>query len=343
MAEATAIQARAAGDEPGEALARVACACHRLLTVESDLDEVERLARAALPVLEGVGDHAGLAYVWRVVGFGVANGHGRFEDMAQACEQALRHAGHAGRRPGDALEALGMALVCGPRPADEALRALDALLCESPSPGLLMDRAYLLSMLERSAEARPSAPELCELMREIGGEPGEGMAADIAVFEGDHETAAHYLRAMCDMLEERGERNYLSGFAPLLGRSLCALGRYDEAEPLARLGREFGDQRDVWTQMIWRQVQALVDAHRGEYAEAEALAREAAAFGKQTDALGWQGDALCDLAVVMRAGGRHAEAADALVAALELYERKKNLPMARRVRALLVGAQAAVV
>ena len=243
------------------------------------MDELESLARATLPVLEGVGDHAGLAHVWEALGFGVANGRGRFEEMAQACEQALRHAEHGGQRPGYALEDLGMALACGPRPADEALRALDALLRESPRPWLLMYRAFLLAMLDRSEEARPSPRELCELIREIGGGPGEGMAAAIATLEGDHETAARYLRAMCNVLEERGERAYLSSFAPLLGRSLCALGRYGEAEPLARLGRELGDERDVVTQMIWRQVQALVDAHRGEYDEAEPLAREAVAIG----------------------------------------------------------------
>lgn len=47
------------------------------------------------------------------------------------------------------------------------------------------------------------------------------------------------------------------------------LGRYDEAEPLAQLGREPGDEQDAVTQMIWRQAQALVCSHRGQYEEAE--------------------------------------------------------------------------
>ena len=41
----------------------------------------------------------------------------------------------------------------------------------------------------------------------------------------------------------------LSTYAPKLGRSLCELGRYDEAEPLAELGRELGDEGDYVTQM----------------------------------------------------------------------------------------------
>ena len=60
------------------------------------------------------------------------------------------------------------------------------------------------------------------------------------------------------MLEAAGSQGYLSTYAPTLGRSLCALGRYDEAEPLAELGRELGDDDDSSTQMLWRQVQALV-------------------------------------------------------------------------------------
>ncbi len=51
-----------------------------------------------------------------------------------------------------------------------------------------------------------------------------------------------------------------------------------------------------------------------------------------TDSLNAQGDALCDLAHVLHAGGRTDEAAGALGQALERYERKKNLAMVAQVR-----------
>ena len=124
----------------------------------------------------------------------------------------------------------------------------------------------------------------------------------------------------------------LSTYAPQLGRSLCALGRYDEAEPLAQLGRELGDEQDVVTQMLWRQVQALVHAYRGEHAEAERLAREAVTIAERTDGLNYQGDAFCDLAEVLAAAGRTDEAAEALEQALDRYERKKNLAMVAQVQ-----------
>jgi hypothetical protein len=58
------------------------------------------------------------------------------------------------------------------------------------------------------------------------------------------------------MLEARGLRSALSVYAPALGRSLCVLGRYDEAEPFVRLGRAISDEHDIFAQVWWRQVQA---------------------------------------------------------------------------------------
>ena len=56
------------------------------------------------------------------------------------------------------------------------------------------------------------------------------------------------------------------------------------------------------------------------------------AIRDRTDALNFQGDALCDLAEVLAAAGRTDEAADALEQALERYERKKNLAMVAQVK-----------
>ena len=99
---------------------------------------------------------------------------------------------------------------------------------------------------------------------------------------------------------------------------------------------------DLVTQVLWRQVQALVHAHRGEHAEAERLAREAVAIAERTDGLNYQGDAFCDLAEVLAAAGRTDEAAEALEQALERYERKKNLAMVAQVTPRLEKLRAGV-
>jgi tetratricopeptide (TPR) repeat protein len=96
--------------------------------------------------------------------------------------------------------------------------------------------------------------------------------------------------------------------------------------------RALGSEQDFATQMLWRQVQARIHAHRGERAPAERLAREAVEIGEGTDALNYQGDALCDLAEVEAAAGKAVEAAATLEQALDRYERKRNLAMTAHVR-----------
>ena len=142
----------------------------------------------------------------------------------------------------------------------------------------------------------------------------------------------------------RGSRTalVLSTYAPTRGRFLWTLGRYDEAEALAQLGRELGDEQDAATQGTWREVAALVRASRGEYEEAERLAREAVAISARTDAPMWQGDALNDLAEVLQLAGRTYEAAAALEQAVEQYERKRNLPLAEQARARLAELRASL-
>lgn len=188
-------------------------------------------------------------------------------------------------------------------------------------------------MLGRFEEAWALARPAAERARELDGlRQGDLQLGEIAALAGDHASAVGHLRRECDRYERRGNRALLSTYAPELGRSLCALGRYDEAEPLAQLGRQLGSEHDFVTQMLWRQVQARVHAHRGERADAERLAREAEVIGERTDNLNRQGDALCDLAEVLAAAGRSDEAAEALEHALESYERKKNLAMVAQVR-----------
>jgi len=341
IADVAAARARAANDETSYALATTAAAFHRsMMASDPAVDELEVLARKALPPLEEAEDHAALVHVWRMLGFGVANFRGRWEDWAQAAERALHHAHLAGLRS-SRLFALELGLVSGPRPADEALQTLDALLPDNPHPGLLLVRAWLLAMLGRFEEAIPIAQDARDRLRELtGDDSAEWMTAEIATLAGDHDAAVERLRRDCELLVERGQRFFLSSLAPMLGRELCALGRYDEAEGWAQLARELGVRQNILGQALWRQVQALVDANRGLSTEAEALAREAVAFIERTDGLSFQGDALCDLAEVLSLAGKIDEASAALEQALDRYERKRNLVLAERIREKLARTNA---
>jgi class 3 adenylate cyclase/tetratricopeptide (TPR) repeat protein len=337
VADHAAERATAVGDTAGCALARVVSARYRL-EFEDTVDELDAQVRAALPLLEKAGDHAGLLHVWIAAGE-VANHRGQWAERAQSHERAFRHARLARQQFAPPLS-LGPAYVHGPAPADEVLHRLDQLVRESPHPIHALSRARALAMLDRFDEAWAAALEANARLRELsGGDTGDAQIADIATWAGDHETAADSLRGFCQSLEAHHRLNNLSTYAPMLGRVLCTLGRYDEAEPLAVQGRELGHEQDLFTQTLWRQVQARVLAHRGRQSEAETLAREAVAIVERTDGLNFQGDALRNLAEILVAGGREDEVAAVLVQALDRYERKRNVAMARQVRARVAELQ----
>jgi class 3 adenylate cyclase/tetratricopeptide (TPR) repeat protein len=340
IAEAAAERAQAEDDGTAELLARIVATAYAQHAGEGSPDEIERLALAALPLLETAGDHRGLAQVWYVLGYGVANMRCRFEDWAFAAEQAIRHARldaptnlfHFG---------LPAPLTIGPRPAGEALETLDSLLPQRTDPLTMGWRAVLLAMLGQTAMAQELAAAADERERELGAHVGQAALhlSQVAEIAGDEEAAAEHLRRLCAYLEATGQRGALSSFAPRLGRALCALGRYEEARPLAERGRELGDPQDVLTQELWRQAKALVHSHMGEHEKAERLAREAISIVDTTDALGHQGDARADLADVLLAAGRRDEAAAVLGEALDRYERKQIIPLARRTRERLSALQ----
>jgi tetratricopeptide (TPR) repeat protein len=344
IAEGTAERARGAGDRTAESLARFCAAYYRTFYEDDvDLDELERLGQAAIPLLEQAGNHAGLVQVWSVLGYSVANRRGRNEDWIRASERALEHSRLAGQRITH-LFRIENALAYGSRPADEALRTLDELLPENPHPQSLVKRAWLLAMLGRFDEAAQLSRDAGERWRELTGDDWVEFAlAHIASTSGDHAAAVAHFRRFCDMVEQQGHRAILWTFAGWLGRELCAIGEYDEAARWAHVSQEVGGEDDVVTQMLWRQVQAVVHAQRGEHAEAEPLARRAVDLAEPTDWLTFQGDALCDLAEVLAAAGRVEEAADAYERALDRYGRKKNLAMVAQVQprfdALRAGAR----
>ncbi len=164
-------------------------------------------------------------------------------------------------------------------------------------------------MLGRFDEANTIVRESGNRIHELTGDArGDCMLGLIAVTAGRHEDAVAHLERYCDFLRATGQQGYLVTFAPMMGRSLCALGRYDEAQPLAQFGCEVAGERDWASQTLWRQAQALIEAARGRHEEAESLAREAVAISDRTDGLNAQAAALCDLAEVLNAAGKSSDA-----------------------------------
>src|SRR5205823_785025 len=120
----------------------------------------------------------------------------------------------------------------------------------APLPYSLGARAVLLAMLERLDEAWALAHEASARHLDLTGTDLSSFLAEVATLAGDHKAAVGYRRSAVEWLQARRSRAELSMEAPLLGRSLCTVGRHDEAEPLAQLGRELGDEKDIATQML---------------------------------------------------------------------------------------------
>ena len=105
--------------------------------------------------------------------------------------------------------------------------------------------------------------------------------------------------------------------------------RYAEASQLIAISQEAAAGEDLAAQIISQGLSARILADRGRHTEAIELASSAVALAAQTDLLSQHADAMLDLAHVLAASDRFAEAQAAATQALDLYQRKGNLPGTR--------------
>ena len=245
---------------------------------------------------------------------------------------------------------LSMALLYGPRPVREALRRLEASIGANslPAETVLQDhpvaalaRAQMLAMDDRLEDARTLAAAAIEIFRERGDlGPYISPVAEIEMLAGNYESAEEHLQVAFDFYSTHGLPAFAASAAAMRARALCWLGRYSEAEQLAKKGRDLAHASDAFTQACWRQAAALVHTARGDLDGAERVAREAVEYTEQTDSPWIQAEALSDLATVLDAGGHREDAGATLQEALALYEQKGIIPLARRTRERLAALQA---
>jgi class 3 adenylate cyclase/tetratricopeptide (TPR) repeat protein len=331
--DAVAVAAEQEGDLAGAALARVLAAYERTWVGNGSVAQLQQLAAEALPLLESTADHAGLAEVWASLANGAHNGLGEYERMELASEKARHHAFLAGQ-PQSFLWLTSQALVLGPRPAQEALAKVDALMVDHPDPRSSMDRAILLAMLDEVDEAREVARAGEARLREMGDSEifFQAAHAEIEQIAGDRRAAATWM----ERAYQFGVDNHVVGtqgtYGAMWAVTLCGLDRHNEAEALAEECRAVSAEDDLLSQLLWREAWALVSSHRGAHDEAERCAREAVDITAQTDALAWIGDALSVLGRVLDAAGKPDLAAAELRKAWAMYDRKQVIPLARRMR-----------
>jgi tetratricopeptide (TPR) repeat protein len=271
---------------------------------------------------------------------------GRFGDMERVLERALEHAEQAGadRESASLLGDIARVLRVGPTPAEVGIRRCEEILARSA--GDLQLEAVVSTMVAGLQMMRGRF----ELARELYGRSKKifeelGLTVPLArlplysgpsmLLAGTPEAAEQELRAGYERFEAMGEKARLSTIAAFLARAVYEQGRYEEAERFTEVSEESASRDDLVSQVVWRQTRAKLLGLRGELEAAVALAREAVALAADTDYLNMHGDALLDLAEVLRLSTTPDEAAEAVVQALELFQTKGNVVSAAQASALL--------
>jgi class 3 adenylate cyclase/tetratricopeptide (TPR) repeat protein len=340
-AQSLAARAAAAGDRIGELCGRIK---ERLVRIsfepEGATDELAALCEQALPEFEDAGDDLALYIGYSGLGE-VALIRARMDAMLAAYEKAFEHAQAAGMEHEIAI-GRASARFFGTTPLPELLSWCDEeerRYARVPV-NVKRFRAVSLAMLGRFDEARTIQAELRAELADRGGGIvlGTTLSQDSVIVElvaGDPAAGVALGEAGCRILDDLGEKGFLSTGAGNLAQALYAVGRLDEADAWAGRAADIGASDDAITQMLWRQVRAKVLARRGANEEAERLAREAVAIGEETDMVNQHADAYADLGEVLLLTGKPDEAAAALGQAVERYERKGNIVSTQRTQARL--------
>ena len=335
-------RAATAGDVVAELCARIdEGLCLTRLEPDGADERVLALIAEAMPVFETARDDFALWSVNYALGF-VLMDLMQYDRARAALEASLVHARRAGltRQEKSSLATLTAALCWGPTPIEDVLDWVEELEARGLRDSWIRDaRGYALAHAGSFDDARV-------ILGDLRGELTERnarnvlvrtlqMSRDVELLAGDYAAATTFGLDACRELEERALRSVLTTAAARLAQGFYGLGRIEEAEVEASRAAELGSIGDVATQTLWRQVQAKIQARRGEAAAAEELAREAVVLIEETDMLVFRGDAWADLAEVLDYGGKHEEAAAAREQAISLYQRKGSLASIERVRVTL--------
>jgi class 3 adenylate cyclase/tetratricopeptide (TPR) repeat protein len=346
--EAAIAGADAIGDAPLHARGRLGRLGIALYAEELESGAAGRAldeASAAAALFEGLGDDAGLARAWRLIGSIHATA-GRYEQAAEAAQRVVEHATRAGDRRLASRAAAGYATIAraGATPADEvAARCgplLDQVAGDRKAEAIIL---AVIAVAEAMRQRFDRARELRERARTILFELGPSVTASstsiegsvIETLAGDHAAARALLEADSRQLEGMGERYFRSTIVALLAHALVAEGALDEAAVQVELAMELADADDTESQILWRTAKATLLAATGRSAEAAELARAAVDLAATTDHVDLQGETSAHLGDVLVAAGNATEAVESYRTAIALHDRKGNAAAAARVRTAL--------
>jgi Flp pilus assembly protein TadD len=224
-------------------------------------------------------------------------------------------------------------------PVPEAIRVCEEILAEPEQQrrnraSALRALAGLNAMAGDFDDAREFVAAHKALVQELGLRVTAASAAEtygiVEMLAGDPAAAERELSWGYGVLDEIGETQNFPDLAAKLADALYAQGRDERALALSEVSERSTAPDDLSAGVQWRAVRAKLLARQGDSEAAEALAREAVALASETDFLVLHGDALMDLAEVLRTNGR--DAGSVILEALQLYEQKGNVVAAERAR-----------
>jgi class 3 adenylate cyclase/tetratricopeptide (TPR) repeat protein len=324
-----------------EARARIERAFVRLeIETSVGTDRARVVVDEVLPVLERQGDDHGQCRAWSLRAQAAWN-----VGQVERADDAWDEAADCARRAADERELFAIlgwratAAVFGLTPVDEAIAR-----CEQFRDGVSASPvavawavnalAYLHAMrgeLDLAERFLQQANETLHELRSLHSTPSH-IEALIRLLADQPALAEIPLRADVDALAPMGAGGLLATTTALLAQAVFAQGRLAEADELCQAAAGAAPTDDILTHVIWRGVRAKILAAEGRCDLAEALAREAVALVQPTDLLSFHGDAMLDLAEVLRACGRTDDSDRAVRTGLSLYENKGNAIGARRAR-----------
>ena len=281
----------------------------RISSGDGSVDEVFEAAERATAVFAELGDDSGLAQAWNSVATQFF-WRGLVAQMEQAALRALEHARAARdeRQELWALNALSIALVYGPTPAEEAAQRCRELLARGEELKVDALPLFTLAAVEAMRGRLDEAWELYErgVARGVGGIRASVSLYAEPLFELDPGRAEEALRVTLHTLDEIGIRTGRRAAAVMLAEVLLTRGARGEAETWLRTPDTLAFPiEDVTTKILgWRAEARLV----GGAAGAE-QARQAVAAARETESPHLLAGTLAALAAVTGASEPLAEAA----------------------------------
>jgi class 3 adenylate cyclase/tetratricopeptide (TPR) repeat protein len=340
-----AARAAEAVNEPAlAAIATLRSTWVRLLAGGARMEESKADVEESVHRLEELGDEDALAEAYSFLGTMLM-----WTGMCADAVEVLEHSASLARRTGAdkvasrSLSWLLVSALWGPMAVADGLVLCDRIIAEGSDRYVEGFASFVQGVLRTMAGDWEEGRALIATGRTMLEELGQRVniasmrmaSARSEFFAGRLRESENDLRLGYDVLDQMGEKGYLSTIASLLAVVVRAQGRDHEAEVYAQEARELGADDDRSTQLYWRCAQAEVLASRGDIDEALQLVQEAQEVIEGTDLTIDRAAALLSRAFVEKAAGTHDRARIALDQALGLFEEKGDVTAAAHTRGLL--------